>query len=62
MEKAYYIARSRMNARIAETVIDGDPISLNGITYERVSKAPAGRQVARRLRAIDETKRVVIYS
>lgn len=62
MEKKYYIARSRMNARIAETVVDGDPISIDGITYERVSKAPIGRSVQRRLRKTDETQRIVIYS
>jgi len=51
-----------MNARIAETVIEGDPISINGTNYERVSRAPIGRQVVRRLRATDESKRIVIYN
>ena len=62
MEKLYYIPQWRMNARIAETVIEGDPISINGTNYERVSRAPIGRQVVRRLRATDEAKRIVIYN
>lgn len=62
MEKSYYIARSRMNARIADTIIEDYPISIDGITYERVSRAPIGRSVQRRLRKTDETQRIVIYS
>ena len=62
MVKSYYIARSRMNARIADTVIQNDSISIDGITYEKVSKAPIGRSVQRRLRKTDESQRIVIYS
>jgi|TARA_R100000027_G_scaffold47677_1_gene36485 hypothetical protein len=62
MEKLYYIPQWRMNARIAETVIEGDPITVEGTNYERVSRAPIGRSVVRRLRAMDESKRIVLYN
>ncbi len=62
MEKKYYIARSRINARISDTVIDGEIISIEGITYQRLSRAPIGRSIKRRLRKTDETQRIVIYS
>jgi len=62
MEKLYYIPSHRMNARISETVIDGDDITIEGITYQRLSRAPIGKSIKRRLRKSDETQRIVIYS
>ena len=34
MNELYYIAESRMNARIASTLVDGFPITVEGIVYE----------------------------
>ena len=62
MEKLYYIPSHRMNARISDTVLEGEEISIEGITYQRLSRAPIGRSIQRRLRKTDETQRIVIYS
>ena len=62
MEKLYYIPQWRMNARIAETVLEGEDITIEGITYQRLSRAPIGKSIKRRLRKTDETQRIVIYS
>jgi hypothetical protein len=62
MEKLYYIPSHRMNARIADTVVEGEEISIEGITYQRLSRAPIGRSVQKRLRKTDESQRIVIYS
>ena len=62
MEKLYYIPSHRINARISDTIIDGDDISIDGITFQRLSRAPIGRSIQRRLRKTDETQRIVIYS
>ena len=62
MEKLYYIPSHRMNARIADTVLEGEDISIEGITYQRLSRAPIGRSIQRRLRKTDESQRIVIYN
>ena len=62
MNKEYYIAKSRMNARIADTVIDGVHINIDGMTYERVSKAPIGRRPVQRLLNETTNTRITIYA
>ena len=62
MEKLYYIPSHRMNARISDTVLEGEEISIEGISYQRLSRAPIGRSIQRRLRKTDETQRIVIYN
>ena len=62
MEKLYYIPSHRMNARISDTVLEGEEISIEGITYQRLSRAPIGRSIQRRLRKTNETQRIVIYN
>lgn len=62
MTKEYYIAKSRMNARIADTVLDGVHINIDGIMYERITKAPAGRRAVQRLLNEDTNTRITIYA
>lgn len=62
MEKLYYIAATKINARIAETVVHGYPIQLNGYLYEKVSSAPRGKRILRRLLNIDTQTRIIIYN
>lgn len=61
MNNEYYISTWRMNHRISETVVDGYPIKVEGIIYEKVSKAPAGRRVIRRLLNTNTNTRIKIY-
>ena len=62
MNKEYYISTWRMNHRISETVLDGYHITVDGIVYEQVSKAPLGRRVVRRLFNDKTNTRISIYS
>lgn len=62
MIKEYYIAQSRMNARIADTVLPGVHINMDGISYERITKAPAGRRAVQRLINEDTNTRITIYA
>ncbi len=62
MKKEYYISRMRMNARIADTVIDGKHIRIGNETYELVSKAPIGRHPVQRLLNESTNTRITIYS
>jgi hypothetical protein len=62
MEKLFYVPGLKITAKIADTVIDGQHIEVDGDRYERVSKRPTGRRVMRRLRSIDESTQITIYS
>ena len=61
MIKSYYIASSRMNSRIAETVLSGQHIVVEGQTYEQLSKRPQGRTPIRSLVNEEKGERLVIY-
>jgi hypothetical protein len=62
MEKLYYVAATKINARIADTVVPGYPIHMDGYLYEKVRSAPRGRRILRRLLNTETQTRIVIYS
>lgn len=62
MEKLYYVTASKINARIADTVIPGYPINMDGYLYEKVRTPPRGRRIVRRLLNTETQTRIVIYS
>ena len=49
MNELYYIAESKMNTRIAATIMEGEPIRVDGIVYERLWKRPSYRNEKQRL-------------
>jgi hypothetical protein len=62
MEKLFYVSSTKINAKIADTVIDGQHIEMEGYTYQRVSRRPLGRRVLRRLLNEQKQEQIVIYS
>jgi hypothetical protein len=62
MNELYYIAESRMNARIVTSLIDGFPITVDGILYERLSKRPSYRSEKRRLVNSEQTERIILFN
>jgi len=62
MNKEYYISRQRMNARISDSVIEGQHIQIGEYVYEKVSRAPIGRRVVQRLINEDTNTRITIYA
>jgi|TARA_R110000796_G_scaffold8846_5_gene30097 hypothetical protein len=62
MKKEYYIAKSRMNGKISDTMIEGQGISVEGYSYELISRAPAGRRAVRRLVSEELNTRITIYA
>lgn len=62
MNEFYYIAESRMNARIAATIWDGFPITVQGINYERLLKRPAYRSAKQTLQNVDKTERIILFN
>lgn len=57
-----FVPSTKINAKVAETVIPGNHITLNGLTYQMVSKRPLGRRVLRRLQNLSTNTKIVIYS
>lgn len=62
MNKLMFVPATKINAVISETVIPGSHITINGYTYEQVSRAPRGRRITRKLINEDKQERIVIYS
>jgi len=62
MNKLFFVPSTKINARIAETVITGQHITIEGLTYQMVSKRPQGRRVLRKLQNLDINTQITIYS
>jgi len=62
MEKLMFVPSTKVNAKISDTVITGQHITLEGLTYQMVSRRPLGRRVLRRLQNLSTNTKIVIYS
>ena len=62
IEKRYYISPLRVNAKISDSVVDGEFLTINDLRYVRLSRAPRGRNAFMRLRSFtNDNFRIVIY-
>ena len=61
MQKLYFIAPTKINARISESVIPGYHVTIGGITFEQVSKRPFGKTLKRALVNEAKQERILIY-
>ncbi len=62
MEELYYVPSMKVNAKVADLVIEGNHIEIGGLTYQRLSRKPRGRSVKRRLKSLKSNTRILIYS
>ena len=62
MNKLFFVPSTKINARIADTVVTGQHITVEGLTYQMVSKRPLGRRVLRRLINESTNTKIVINS
>jgi len=62
MQKLFFILGSKINASIADTVIPGQHISLDGYQYQQLTRAPRGKRIIRKLINEDKQERIVIYN
>lgn len=62
MNESYFIRATKVNARVADLVIDGQHINIDGYKFEKVSKKPRGRSIERRLQNTNTQERFIIYS
>ena len=62
MNKLFFVPSTKINARIADTVITGQHITVEGLTYQMVSRRPQGRRVLRKLQNLDTNTQITIYA
>ena len=61
MTKLFYISSMRMNSIISDTVVTGHHISVDGLTYELVTRRPKNKRVLRKLVNISKQEHITIY-
>lgn len=61
MQKLYFIPSTKINARIADTVLNGYHIKVDGITFEQTSRRPFGKTLRRSLINEEKQERILIY-
>lgn len=61
MQKLYFIPSTKINARIADTVLNGYHIKVDGITFEQTSRRPFGKTLKRSLLNEEKQERILIY-
>ena len=62
MNKLFFVPSTKINARIADTVVTGQHIAIDGLTYQMVSRRPQGRRVLRKLKNLDTNTQITIYA
>ena len=61
MNELYYFPTVKVNAKIADIIIEGNYIEMEGYRYELLSRKPRGRSIARRLISESTNTRMIIY-
>jgi hypothetical protein len=61
MIKSNYIRSTKITPRIKQTVITGEHISIDGDTFEKLSKKPYGRTILRKLIKSDQSEHITCY-
>lgn len=62
MTELYYFPSIKLNAKVADLVIEGNHIVMDGYVYEKLMRKPRGRSIKRRLFNEDTNTRIIIYS
>ena len=62
MRELFYVPSLRVNSKISDLVIEGNHITIDGTTYQRLSRKPRGRSLKRKLKNIETDTRILIYS
>ena len=62
MEENYFIRATKINARVADLVIEGKHITIDGYKFERLERKPRGRVIERKLQNVEKQIRFLIYS
>ena len=62
MSKLFYIQKSRIPNAFFENIVEGEHISFEGKTYERLDRRPLGRRPIKRLKSLNSDEQITIYA
>jgi len=62
MVKSMYVPSLKITYKIAEDIVYGNHIVVDGVRFELINKRPIGRRVLRSLVNESKGERIVIYS
>jgi hypothetical protein len=62
IDELYYIPSVKINAKVADLVIPGNHINVEGYQYERLMRKPRGRSIKKNLKSMDGNTYIKIYS
>jgi hypothetical protein len=62
MNESYFIRGTKVNARVADLIVEGQYIQIDGYRFEKLSKKPRGRVIERKLQNTNTQERFIIYS
>lgn len=62
MEESYFIRATKVNARTADLVVEGNHITIDGYKFEKLERKPRGRSIERKLQNTNTGDRFLIYS
>lgn len=62
MNESYFIRATKVNARVADLVIEGNHITIDGYKFEKLYRKPRGRSIERKLLNERTQERFLIYS
>ena len=62
MIEYYYVPSTRITSRIADLVMQGWQIGIDGYHYDRLSRRPKGRAIMQRLVNEEKQQRIIIYA
>ena len=62
MEELYYMPSLKVNSKVADIVVEGNHIEIDGIYYKRLSRKPRGRSLKAKLQSIKNMTTIVLYN
>lgn len=62
MNEFYYIAKSKLNFKLQEKVMDDEPIQIDGYNYIRLNSKPRGRTIKHKLVGQESNDKFFIYN
>lgn len=62
MIKSNYIKSTKITPRIKQSVVPGEHITIEGVTFEKLNKKPYGKTILRTLIKSDKSEHITCYA
>tara|TARA_R110002126_G_scaffold169277_3_gene317861 strand:+ start:387 stop:575 length:189 start_codon:yes stop_codon:yes gene_type:complete len=62
MIKSNYIKSTKITPRIKQSVVPGEHITIEGVTFEKLNKKPYGKTILRTLIKADKSEHITCYA